>query len=57
MTYKDLLIALSTMKGEQLDRPVTILIESAGEFAGAFEIACSDESDSLEIGAPYLIIE
>jgi hypothetical protein len=57
MTYKSLLNHLSTMSDAELGNTVTILIESAGEFAGVVEIAYSDDSDSLEVGTPYLIIE
>jgi hypothetical protein len=58
MIYKDLLNKLNQMSPEDLEKPVTVLLIDAGEFAGVWgDLVYSDESDTLEVGTPYLMID
>jgi hypothetical protein len=46
------------MSQEDLNKPVTVLLVEAGEFLGAWgDLVYSDESDTLEVGTPYLMID
>lgn len=58
MIYKDLLNQLNQMSQDDLNKPVTVLLVEAGEFLGVWgDLVYSDESDTLEVGTPYLMID
>lgn len=58
MKYRQLLDHLNSMSAEELDMNVTVLLNGVGEFFPVVPIMMfADQSDVLDQGHPYLVIE